>query len=114
MRVISEELIEKACQYLKMEWSLSWNVSQKLGVCVGSRSWNRESSVCNNKLLCTPNRTELGDLSTCFERSEISHMNHLHRRFGVTWFVHNPEGLGEIHTMMSFHVHQLGTEADIL
>ena len=29
------------------------------------------------------------------------------------WFIHNPEGLGEIHTMVSFHVHQLGTETDI-
>ena len=28
--------------------------------------------------------------------------------------MHNPEGLGEVHTMMSFHVHQLGTETDIL
>ena len=41
-------------------------------------------------------------------------MNHFHRRFGVTCFVHNPGGFGEIHTMMSFHVHQLGTETDIL
>ena len=47
-------------------------------------------------------------------RSLGSNMNHLNRRFGVTWFVHNPEGLGEIHTKMSFHVHQLGTETDIL
>ena len=47
-------------------------------------------------------------------RSLGSHMSHLHRKFGVTWFVHNPEGLGEIHTKMSFHVHQLGTETDIL
>ena len=41
-------------------------------------------------------------------------MSHLHRRFGVPWFVHNPEGLGKIDTMISFHVHQLGTETDIL
>ena len=41
-------------------------------------------------------------------------MNHLTRKVGVTWFVHNPEGLGKIHTMVSFHVHQLGTETHIL
>ena len=32
----------------------------------------------------------------------------------MLWFVHNPEGFGEIHTIVSFHVHQLGTETDIL
>ena len=47
-------------------------------------------------------------------RSLGSHMNPFNRRLGITWFVHNPEGLGEIHKMMSFHVHQLGTETDIL
>ena len=47
-------------------------------------------------------------------RSLGSHMSYLHRKFGVTWFIHNPDGLGEVHTMMSFHVHQLGTETDIL
>ena len=34
--------------------------------------------------------------------------------FGVTQFVQDPEILGEIHTMMSFHVHQLGIEINIL
>ena len=43
-----------------------------------------------------------------------SHMSHLHRKFGVPWFVHNPEGLGDIHAMMSSHVHELGTETDVL
>ena len=42
------------------------------------------------------------------------HMSHLHRKFGVTQFVQDPEVLGEIHTMLSLHVHQLGTEKIIL
>ena len=41
-------------------------------------------------------------------------MSHLHKGFEGTWFVHNPEGLGEIQTIMSFHVHQLCTAIDIV
>ena len=43
-----------------------------------------------------------------------SHMSHLHRNLGVTQFVQDPEVLGEIYRMMSFHVHQLGTEINVL
>ena len=41
-------------------------------------------------------------------------MSHLQRKFGVTEFVQDPEVLGGIPTMMSFHVHQLGKETRIL
>ena len=43
-----------------------------------------------------------------------SHMSHLHRKFGVTQFVQDPEVLGGIPEMRSFHVDQLGEERSIL
>ena len=41
-------------------------------------------------------------------------MSHLHRKFEVTQFVQDPEALGGIPAMMSFHVHQLDKEISIL
>ena len=43
-----------------------------------------------------------------------SHMSHLHIKFGVTQFFQDPEVLGGILAMMSFHVHHLGKERNIL
>ena len=53
MIVIGEKLIGKSSQYLKMEWSLSWNGSQKLGVCRRKILEHRKECLQQQAVGCT-------------------------------------------------------------